>query len=75
MHGGLDIVEGGSPPEGQAGARPFLQVYFRCANFYQRVYRNAAGTHYQARCPKCGKTVRFQVGQGGTSQRRFEVQC
>lgn len=71
----LDIIEGDQQPPAAGGARPFLQVYFRCANFYQRVYRNAAGTHYVARCPRCGKTVRFQVGPGGTAKRRFEVHC
>ncbi len=75
MSSRLDITEG-APEPGQAGTpKPFLQVYFRCANFYQRVYRNAAGTHYVARCPRCGKVVRFAVGPGGTSERRFEVHC
>ena len=27
------------------------------------------------RCPKCGKTVSFRVGSGGTSERFFEVSC
>lgn len=65
-------VEGVDTP---AAARPFLQVFFRCANHYQRVYRNAAGTAYHARCPKCGKPLRFQVGEGGSDARRFEVDC
>lgn len=76
--GRLDIHEGGAERESGApagGERPFLQVFFRCANFYQRVYRNAAGTHYVARCPKCSQAMRFAVGQGGTDQRRFEVSC
>jgi hypothetical protein len=58
-----------------ASGRPFLQVYFRCANAYLRVYRSADGRRYLARCPRCGKQVTFQVGEGGTSQRQFEVSC
>ena len=55
--------------------RPFLQVLFRCANLYARVYRNAAGDAYEARCPKCGRQARFRVGEGGTDARVFEVNC
>jgi hypothetical protein len=40
-----------------------------------RVYRNADGVTYLARCPRCGKAVRFRVGQGGRSERFFEVRC
>ena len=68
---GLDVTEG----RGGGAARPFLSVLFRCANSYLRVYRSADGKRYLARCPKCGKDVRFQVGEGGTSQRVFEVSC
>lgn len=57
------------------GGRPALQVYFRCANAYLRVLRAADGTHYLARCPSCGKSTRFLVGQGGTDQRFFELSC
>jgi phage terminase large subunit GpA-like protein len=69
--GNFDITEPPSPPP----SRPFLQVMFTCANAYLRVYRSADGTRYLARCPKCGKDVRFQVGSHGTSQRQFEVSC
>ncbi len=69
----LDLVAGGSgsdPP-----ARPWLGVWFECAGAYQRVTRNAAGTQYVARCPKCGKSVTFRVGSGGTGERFFKVRC
>jgi hypothetical protein len=66
----FDVVAGGS-----ASARPFLQVYFVCSNTYQRVFRSADGQRYQARCPKCAKEMRFQVGPGGTDQRVFQVSC
>ncbi len=56
-------------------ARPYLQLWFRCAGQYVRAYRNADGTGYMARCPSCGKPVRFRVGPGGTSERCFEIGC
>jgi phage FluMu protein Com len=74
----LDIVDTGpqgSPPGATNGVKPFLMVTFRCANAYQRVYRAADGSHYLARCPKCGKSVRFLVGKGGSDQRAFDVSC
>jgi hypothetical protein len=81
----IDLRAGGSEPEdgadgsgladaGQVG-RPYLQLVFRCSGQYVRAYRNAAGTGYLARCPSCGKSVRFLVGAGGTSERFFEVRC
>ena len=54
---------------------PWLGVKFVCAGAYLRVYRNRAGTAYTANCPKCGKCIRFRVGEGGSSQRFFEVSC
>jgi hypothetical protein len=71
--GRLDVVADDAAPG--ASGRPFLQVYFVCSNSYQRVYRSADGTRYQARCPKCAKEMRFQVGPGGTDQRVFRLSC
>jgi hypothetical protein len=82
----LDIVESqphrvsapGASPGGQAGAahdRPSLRVYFSCANQYVRVFRDRAGEGYTARCPKCGQSMQFRVGEGGTAQRFFELSC
>ena len=68
----LHIIAGGPPT---TKGRPFLQVYFVCANSYQRVFRSADNKRYLARCPKCGKEMRFQVGEGGTAQRTFQVSC
>lgn len=68
----------GRAPGGPAAvgpSRPFIGVLFRCAASYQRVYRDRTGTRYLARCPRCGKTVRFVVGEGGTNERFFEVEC
>jgi hypothetical protein len=53
--------------------RPFLSVQFACCSVYQRVYRDPAGQHYRGRCPRCGKSVTFAVGEGGTSTRFFVV--
>jgi hypothetical protein len=74
----LDITSTDVPsqPSGApspAGARPFLSVQFACCSVYQRVYRDPDGTQYRGRCPKCGKTVTFAVGEGGTSSRFFVV--
>lgn len=74
MHGkdpSLDVVEEARSP------RPFLMISFRCraGDSYQRVYRSLDGSHYLARCPKCGKSVRFVVGDGGTGARSFVVEC
>jgi hypothetical protein len=74
----LDFTEGKSTPRGSESApntRPYLQVYFRCANAYTRVYRNAKGDEYIARCPRCGNSMSFAVGPGGTTRRFFEVGC
>jgi hypothetical protein len=53
--------------------RPFLSVLFACCSVYQRIYRNAEGTEYSGRCPRCGKRVTFAVGPGGTDTRQFVV--
>ncbi len=53
--------------------RPFVGVHFTCCSVYVRIYRNAAGTHYRGRCPKCGVAVTLAVGAGGTDARTFVV--
>ena len=57
------------------GQRPWLGIQFTCAGAYQRVYRSADGVKYLARCPRCGKSINFRVGEGGTNQRFFDVSC
>ena len=61
------------PAQGAPLSRPFLSVHFACCGVYQRVYRDAAGKAYRGRCPRCGRSVRFVVGEGGTSARFFTV--
>lgn len=55
--------------------KPYLRIYFRCANQYVRVYRRPEDPEYVARCPSCGMTKRFRVGRSGTAQRFFELSC
>lgn len=78
-------TRGGAPGNSPAGLdttvgehdalRPYLGVYFRCANRYVKTFRSVDGSEYVARCPVCAKPVRFRVGPGGTAQRFFEVSC
>jgi hypothetical protein len=58
---------------GSPTARPFLSILFECCNVYQRIYRSADGKSYDGRCPKCGNSVHFPVGAGGTSARFFRA--
>jgi len=60
--------------KGPPAARPYLGVQFACCGIYARVYRTPGDTAYRARCPRCGKTANFPVGNGGTSDRFFIVQ-
>ena len=62
-------------PQSAATGRPYLRIYFKCANQYIRVYRKPEDTEYVARCPSCGMAKRFRVGTGGTGQRFFELSC
>jgi phage terminase large subunit GpA-like protein len=55
--------------------RPYLRIYFACANQYVRVYRRPDQKHYLARCPTCGMTKTFRVGPSGTANRFFELTC
>jgi len=72
--GGTDQPAKGSAAASSVG-RPYLQLWFRCSGQYARAYRNADGTGYLGRCPTCAKSIRFRVGQGGTSERFFEINC
>ena len=62
---------GAQSPE--SSTRPYLGIQFDCCGVYQRIYRDASGSAYRGRCPRCGKTVNFPVGQGGTASRFFVV--
>jgi len=53
--------------------RKFIGVKFNCCNVYVRIYANKEGTAYEGRCPKCFRTVKFKIGEGGTDHRFFEA--
>ena len=53
--------------------RPFIGIKWECCNAYTRVHRNVSGSFYQARCPRCGKSVKIQVQAGGSDARFFRV--
>ena len=59
--------------EGSLVGRPWLAVKWKCCGVYSRVYRNAEGTRYEGRCPRCGRPVKAVVGEGGTNERFFEA--
>lgn len=59
-----------TPKEAPKG-RTWLGIFFKCCHVYSRAYRNAAGTAYTGRCPRCGCAVTARVGPGGTSRRIF----
>ena len=71
----LDIA-GLNQPDASApkSARPFISVLFNCCRVYQRIYRSADGKSYEGRCPKCRRSIRFDVGTGGTTERSFVVE-
>lgn len=76
----LSIVSASVPPTAAPNAppgpsKPFLRVFFKCANAYVRAGMSPAGDSYLARCPACGQTKRFVVGPGGTDQRSFMLSC
>lgn len=71
-------VLGGGPADAQNARKPdkrFLTLWFSCANICGRAHKSPDGTAYEARCGKCGKTVSFPIGSGGSSRRMFEVSC
>jgi hypothetical protein len=57
----------GRPPK----VRPFLGVLFECCNVYRRIYLHHTGKMYLGACPRCGKTVRFDVDDRKGQRARF----
>ena len=58
-----------------SAGKPFLGVYFMTCNSYGRLYKNADGTAYEGRCPRCGSFCKVGVGEGGTNERFFRAFC
>lgn len=53
--------------------RKFLSVWFQCCHTYGRMNRNAEGTMYEGRCPRCGVRVQALIGPDGTNRRVFRA--
>ena len=53
--------------------RPWISITWTCCSTYSRVYRNAAGTAYEGRCPRCQRPVTARIGNGGTAARTFRA--
>lgn len=51
--------------------KPYLGIMFNCCKVYTRIYKNKAGDAYIGRCPKCSRSVRVSIGEGGVNQRIF----
>lgn len=54
--------------------KSFLGIMFNCCSVYGRIYKNKEGTAYVGRCPKCMRTIKVDVGEGGTNKRFFSAQ-
>ncbi len=53
--------------------KKFLGIMFKCCNVYGRIYVNKQGDAYTGRCPKCLRTIKVKIGEGGTDSRFFEA--
>lgn len=51
----------------------YLGIMFNCCNVYGRIQKNKDGTAYVGRCPRCMRTIKIRVGEGGTGQRIFNA--
>lgn len=54
--------------------RSYIGIMFNCCNTYGRVYKNKEGTAYVGRCPRCMRSVKVKVGEGGTDRRFFNAE-
>lgn len=60
--------------ENKSNKSNYLGIMFNCCNIYARIYKNKDGTAYVGRCPKCLRTVKVPIGEGGTNVRFFNAQ-
>ncbi len=63
------------PPATANVPRPFLGVNFVACRVYGRLYKNADGTAYEGRCPRCGRVVKVGIAAKGIDQRFFLYDC
>lgn len=52
----------------------YLGIMFNCCNIYARIYKNKDATAYVGRCPKCMRSIRVKIGEGGTNTRFFNAE-
>jgi len=52
----------------------YLGIMFNCCNIYGRIYKNKDKTAYVGHCPKCMRSLRVKIGEGGTNTRFFNAQ-
>jgi hypothetical protein len=62
-----------TPDESPTASRPYIGVLFACCGVYARIYRRPDRKIYQARCPKCLRTVRVRVAKDGINARLFRA--
>lgn len=53
--------------------KKYLGILFECCGVYGRIYKNKDETAYVGRCPKCLRTIRVPIGEGGSGQRFFRA--
>lgn len=60
--------------DNKSSSSNFLGIMFNCCNTYGRIYKNKDGTAYVGRCPRCMRSLRVKIGEGGTNQRFFNAE-
>lgn len=52
----------------------YLGIMFECYQVYGRIYKNKEATAYVGRCPRCMRSIKVPIGEGGTNARFFRAQ-